>query len=658
MAAGNARLYQQYVEVVTTGTASGRLFQQYVEALSQGTGSGRLFQQYAEVLTVSNVASRLFQQYVEVITNPTSIVNNVDASNTLTFTQTPLVNGIYPRSGSNTITFIGEAVEGEVTTDTTSSDFELSQNVDVILVHNQSVLSTISFSQLAEYEIHGSIFKSPSNTLNLSQTVQVQLILNFDIQDTFDLDHRLNRTFDLETNNELPFSQNDSENKFHPVIASNNLLFDQDTEVEKDIVTSIISTLVFTSQALKNKISIKSVNSTLTFYETTTYTNSKYANNNLVFSQIADVFVSKLAKNTFVITQTVERNTVLGKSLHSLFQPFQTVHLGPNTFRRDLTSVLTLSQSIIENVVRGTQNTLTFIQIVTVDKVNGAEDFFDPIGIASYNAVFNRNAKSTAFFVQQISVNRIKALTAQSILSFAQTLTKQRIRTAEASNIFNLSDELVKSRYFETLTSEIDFSHNVDQERTVERPNTQALSFQQIANVNKVLHFNVGNQLVFKNSFQKYIGFIGSGPGGGGIGTVTVPIAQGIVVKKLVVLRGTTKAITLPMPEFDDTDAFTGSINIVRFKTGDKKVYKKDTERRVLDYTFIIQSLKVDELKAFIREYNATPFYLENWKGEIWFVLFNSNPFTFSEDSYWEASEIAGKNKFKVTLSFEGVRIN
>lgn len=660
MAVANSRLYQEYVEVVTKGTPNSRLFQQYIEVVNKGDPNLRLFQQYVEVITISVPSSRLYQQYVEVITNA-STTTDVTPNNTLTISQTVLVHGIFSRTASNTLALSQDVVDTEISTDPASNTLDLDHSVDVYVVHNRDASNTISFSHDVEIEVHGSIFKDAENTLNLSQSVYVQLDLNIAIEQTLNLENRANRIISLSASNTLALSQDDTENKFHPESVHNDLVFTQDPEVEKDIVRSLISTLVCHHQALKNLVATKSVTNTATIHQTVSYTNSKYANSALVFSQTADFAVAKIGKNQFVLTQTVLLNTELGRDLHSLFQPFQTIHLGPNTFRRSLESEIEFTQVAHADVVRGAESSIVFTQSVTVDKVSWAEDVFAIYSDATYNANFGRSATNAAFFVQTIKYNRVKALSVASILSFEQTLKKQRIRIASAENTFNLSQELVKSRYFESLISEIAFAHDVEHERTTTQTKAQTLGFQQSVGLNKVLHLSVGNQLIFRTSFQKHVGFGGSGPGGGGTGTVTVPDTQVIVVKNLVVLRGTTRAITLPAPEFDDTDAFTGSINVVRFKTGGRKVYKKDTERRVLDYTFVLQSKKIAELKAFIREYNATPFHLENWKGEIWYVMFNTNPFAISEEGYWAEEledSIVGKNKFRVSLSFEGVRLN
>jgi hypothetical protein len=66
-----ARVSQQYVEIVSTGTADkARLSQQYVEVPSKGTADkARLSQQYVEVPSKGTAnAVRLSQQYVETVT--------------------------------------------------------------------------------------------------------------------------------------------------------------------------------------------------------------------------------------------------------------------------------------------------------------------------------------------------------------------------------------------------------------------------------------------------------------------------------------------------------------------------------------------------------------------------------------------------------------
>lgn len=496
------------------------------------------------------------------------------------------------------------------------------------------------------------IVVSANNVLVLSQSVTRNTVLNLGANHSLNLGQTSGRVQELDTENTIVFDEEVTYNYGKFVDALNSLTFDQDVAAQKEVMRSVGHTLVMTQGLSRNLIRVLSPSHTFNITQTVLAFNTKYTSNTFVIGQSVAFFKAKIAKNVIEYTQSVALNTVLTRSLNSVFGVFHSVQIGPNTFRRTVEQTLNLGQVAIGYAVRGVNQTITFVQNVVVNRVKGAESAFVLSQNVNLDATFNRSASSTIAFTQTVAVNKIKLLTAQSIFAPIQNVKKTKIITATAENNFGLSQELVKSRYFRDLSQTLTFSQLAEHQR-IATPSVPAtpVVFQQEVKLNKVLNLSCGNVLQFKSSFTRRVEI-------GNQHEVIVPEVQVVVVKNLVVLRGSDYAITLPAPEFDDSEAFTGSINIIRFKTGGKTVYKKDTDKRVLEYTFVLQRKKVNELKYFINRFNATPFYLENWKGELWYVMFNSNPFVFTEESYWENNTLTGDNKFTIPLSFQGVRLN
>lgn len=568
-----------------------RVTQQYVEALTSGDGKARIAQQYIEALTCP-ISGQVAQLYLEALTNSPNPEILRDASNTL------------------------------------------------------------SLTHQVDHEIHGSIFKNADNTLSLNQNVNI--ILELAVTSVLSFTQSVVRIFPVTAESVFNLSQDVLLDKYVLLSTDNNLVFTQTVAVEKILNRVINHTLVMTQLLNRNIINFEIANNTINLTQNVNASASKGSNNALTFSQNADVVLIKTSRNTLEFTQSVFLNTELNRSLISQFQPFQTVTIGPNTFRRDVNHTLSFTQNAVGNAVKGTTNTLTLTQSVTVHNVKAANNFFNPQQTVALLKVTNRSNSNILNFTQSASYNKVKGVSANNILSFEQNATKIKHIYLDVSDTFILSHELVNSRYLESITSNLIFTQDVNYQKEIRKDNPQSLIFQQTVLLNKVINLSASNVLLFKNSFEKYVGFQGEEDDD----TITVPPAIGVVVKNIVVLRGTDHSITLPVPEFEDSDAFTGSINIVRFQTGGKKVYKTETERRILTYTFIIQSKKFDELKTFVKRYNSKPFYMDNWKGEIWYVRFNTNPFEFTEEAYWKEAELVGKNKYSVTLSFEGVRAN
>lgn len=528
--ATEARITQEYVEVLAGGNAQARLTQEYVEVLTSGNAQARITQEYVEVLAGADSRSRVTQEYVEVLASfRADLVES--ASNTLVFNQAA---GVAKAIGT-------------------------------------------------------------SSTLALTQTVSIEL----------------------------------------------------------EVFKRLISTLVLNSVVTRNIVRAKSISNTVSLTGLALGINSKSALNNLIYSQSATYDITKRAQNVLQLTQTVQRNTILFRRVISLFECFQAIASGPNTFRRSLSNTLSYVGVATGNAVKLARTTVVFAQTVTVNKVRETVNSIAWANNAIARRDYTRNASNFFVVGHRLRVSKVKVLSANSVLSFFQVLLRQRIRTAVASSSLNLTQDLVQSRFFRSLNHNLTLNHTVVSQRIVLRSVTQSFQLTQSATLTRTANLSASSNLQFLSGHQKNIGFPSSGPI-----TIIIPPVQAIIVKKLVILKGTNLAITLPRPEFDDSDAFPGKINILRFKTGSRKVYKTDTSRRVLSYTFVLQSKKITELKAFIAAYNSLPFNMENWKGELWYVLFNSNPFTFVEESYWEENDFTGKNKFRITLSMEGIRLN
>lgn len=494
--------------------------------------------------------------------------------------------------------------------------------------------------------------QSASNTLTLTQSVTLNKILNLGASNTLGLSSNTVKIEEGSGSNTIAFSHDVQYLKGKFVLPNNTLIFSQTTTAEKHFLRTLTQNLNLTQIAFRNIIKSCIVSNTFNLTQTVTVTNTKFASNTLVFSQSATYFVAKGAKNTIVFTQTLAVQLTLNKSVFDFFGVGHQVITGPNTFRRSLNNTLALNQIALGFAVKGVNQSLSFSQNVIVNKVKGTQNLIAFGQNIFLNVNYQRSPTDILVLRHSVLVNKIKGVSAQSIFAPIQSITKTRIRTATASSIFGLTHELVKTRYLRDLSQNIVLTQGVVHQR-IANPSipTHTATFTQTVRLNKVLNLACANTLVFKNSFERRVSI-------GGQTTITVPLAQVIKVKNIVVLRGTDLAITLPAPEFDDSEAYTGSVNIIRFKTGGKRTYKNDTQKSVLDYTFVIERNKKNELKYFISQYNSKPFYLENWKGEIWYVMFNTNPFVITEAAYWEDMPIIGGNKYNVPLSFEGVRLN
>lgn len=108
--------------------------------------------------------------------------------------------------------------------------------------------------------------------------------------------------------------------------------------------------------------------------------------------------------------------------------------------------------------------------------------------------------------------------------------------------------------------------------------------------------------------------------------------------------------VTLPNPEFDNSDALTSSLNVIQTNDGTLFVYKKTKAHQNLDYPLSLTPAKAEELKAFLDFYVGQYIRVTDVTGGVWRVLLSNESFEFETSS--------ADNWTKVHLSFQGVRVN
>jgi len=297
--------------------------------------------------------------------------------------------------------------------------------------------------------------------------------------------------------------------------------------------------------------------------------------------------------------------------------------------------------------VKGATNTIVFTQSAEGIVTRSAENMFVPTQTIDINLVYNRPINHI-FNLSQLATRQLAKMTpVVSIFAFTQTVKGIRVLSRSATNNIVFSQEAYRERFPQLTSQMVLFDQIAEVNKLASRTVSQQLTFTQTVGLTTVLSRTVNQVLSFVHGHYRYIGL-------GGINDVFIPSAQGQIVRSLIVLYGDDRSITLPAPEFDDSDAYSGRINIIRFTGGDKRIYKKESNKYKLNYDLVVDYHKIRELRLFIGAYNSRPFRLENHKGETWLVVFGNNPFDDAEVAFWD-SECG--NKFTISLEFEGVRL-
>lgn len=84
----------------------------------------------------------------------------------------------------------------------------------------------------------------------------------------------------------------------------------------------------------------------------------------------------------------------------------------------------------------------------------------------------------------------------------------------------------------------------------------------------------------------------------------------------------------LPNPQFGDSEAATGTLNVLRTVTGNRRTYVKSRDgRRKLNWSFTLTRNKALELFEFYRSYNASQVFIQDHNNRNWIGFFVNNPF-------------------------------
>ena len=290
--------------------------------------------------------------------------------------------------------------------------------------------------------------------------------------------------------------------------------------------------------------------------------------------------------------------------------------------------------------------------------------------LTSPEASYTRSVSHTLNLDDEIELSKTTARRELRRLILRQTVGLVKTHSQSVTSYLGLNQSIVKSlRIPETVAQTLTLTQTVLKDQSDEDVDstltlTQTISKSKIvtASVNHTLtltqtilpqifvNLHVNSTLVFLPTWEKNTGI--SYPG---TQTVTVPTVIGVKVRRLVILQSDDETIVLPAAQFSDVERGDSRVNIKRSMSGERRTYKRETIASSLSYKFIIDRAKALELRQFILAANTKVLRMENWKGEYWTVVLTNNPFSFTEEGFWNGDR---GNKCSITLEFTGVRTN
>lgn len=618
---GNARNYQEYVEVLEAGNPGVRNFQEYLEVLEGGNSGGRLYQLYVEALALSVPAARNYQQYVELLHGPAAL--DEDADNTLSMSQSATTTISYVAVGSSTLSLTSSANLAQL--GEAENTLVLTQSATLIVYHDREVSSTLVLTQRANF----SYPFAADNTLVMTSEAA--------------------RVHDESAESTLTLAHDVDVSRYFSVASDMTADLSHTVEVSATFDRTVNQGMALVQSATRHMYWLREISHTLTLVGTAAGVSSKLASSTLVLSQTAVGLIGKKAKNTLVLTQLATRTITRNKSAQNVLGLGQSRSLS-KTVRRDLTSTLVLTQTVVGFAVKPASSTLVLTQDAVGEASKNLTDLLEIFDEATFTRDIGAPVDQVLNIDHDIVKILVKNVSVTSPWSMNQFVRATKSMPAVASNTLVLSQDLVRDRTIAPVNHTLTLVQTVDKSKLATLSASNALVLTQTVTLAKTTVRLVINNLVFLSSHRRQIGIGGDGDGGTDVDNV-----DGNIIKRLVILKTADSIITLPTPEFNDLEGGKATINIKRSMAGGRRVYKKNAPARRLSYNFIMDRKKAIELRQFILNNNSKVLDMENWKGEKWKVVLTNNPFQFTEEALWQSD---WGNKSSVTLEFEGGKIN
>lgn len=349
------------------------------------------------------------------------------------------------------------------------------------------------------------------------------------------------------------------------------------------------------------------------------------------------------------MTQLVAVSVTYIQSLHDFLGVFHRVAT-IGTYTKTPSSFLALTQVASGQVTKSVLQHLSLTHQADGQLVTPAFDTVFLSQLANVSKTSNVEGDNLLILNQDVEVERSIAVAASNALGMSQFARGTKRLTVSASNSLILTQALVQRYFDESVPQTLTLSDSATVQKIAKDSASQVLTLTQSVVLSKTLVRNVTDTLVFQHSFLKYTG-LASQP------YVSVPEAQGILVKKhcVLILEAPTLTIVLPCPQFNDSEGGNGKLTVKRAMDGTRRIYRRDSPTSKLKYDFVMDRKKAIELRSFVLTQNSTPLKLTNHKGELWMVLLTNSPFTFTEVAFWDSS---WGNKSTVTLELEGTRLN
>jgi hypothetical protein len=376
----------------------------------------------------------------------------------------------------------------------------------------------------------------------------------------------------------------------------------------------------------------------ITFSEIILYLKGKGASEHLTFTEAIAVqkHFNRTVNQSLNFTDTNNAGGTKHFTIHEdVFALVETIHPQP-IYVRSLTDALSFSDFPLETKSKAFYDVLTLTEIYAPKKIL-KRSLNDTLAITDSAVRYGRPLRAvqhTLAFIDAVVVNKHGVLVGANTLTFSETIAFTKIKTLHQTLAF--TDGVAVSRLRKIYLTQAD--HLLLDDTTTRKT---------------TLHRSIYDSVAFENDFIKIPVKLGYGVDSTGQ-IFTFPVVTVTKVSPIVILQGVVSVITLPRPEFGDTQTGVNKLNLLRSMTGNVFTYKHTSNRFQLKYPFELTRLKVLELRTFIQNNYNNYIIMTNWKGSVWVVKLTNNPFAISNKSYTTTDY----GRSTITLEFEGVKVS
>ena len=594
---------------------------------------------------------------------PGGATYNEPQSNMISWSQVVIVNIISGQSPSHTLSQSGAAI--------CNTDFQ------------QSATNTYAPSNTATY--NATFERSAGNTYSPTSSVTRNTILGVDASNFYAPFEQQVGQDTINASAMNTYSPVGSAGFYRSYSVSNSYNTVTGTATFQHTGTALGLQSFSQSQSLGVQLTLGiHVGNTLTQTGTATAVKSLSVGNTYSPTGMVTEEVGKFFTQVWDVGYALFYNTQLGVSAADYYQPFHTVKV--NLIKNEsITQNLTQTGSVefqvpnVGNIYTPTQN-VSF----TVSHLTGST--YTPTGTVTVNIISSQTPGNFYAPFQDVEFIHVRSLTApHSYPSWVQVLTVQRIVTLSASNDYAPSQQMncgavdteilapQTITYSQTAVPQRNHSYSVS--NILVQTQSTGPSRQTILTASNVLTFlgthqvyvpvgnqgwqNIPNLIVTNNTAGRLpnppTGFMGSN----GVPFFAIPSI--LSVPAYCTLQVPGRAITLPAPEFGDSQAYSGMCTVRRSMTGIYVTYVHRLQTSKLRYEFIMGVPKAWELQSYLLQYNSVVHTLTTWRGEVWYVVITNNPMNLISKSRYSNDRgdiYDDREKISVLLEFEGTRIH